>query len=67
MNDANDIFKTVNKEYGELLRDIRSLNTRMKELTFESDAATILAVVMEHDALRTKIFDLQERLCGDRP
>ena len=67
MKEGNDIFETVYKEYGELLRHIRSLNTRMKDLTFESDAATILAVVMEHDALRKKIFDLQERLCGDRP
>ena len=64
MKEGNDIFETVYKEYGELLRDIRSLNTRMKDLTFESDAAAILAVTMEHDALRKKIFDLQERLCG---
>ena len=67
MKEGNDIFETVYKEYGELLRDIRSLNTRMKNLTFQSDAATLFAAVIEYEALRKKIFDLQERLCGDRP
>ena len=62
MTDGLEDIKTVEKEYNDLFRRMGSLKQKIDNLTSESSIDAVLEIAHEYEAIRGKVFELEDRL-----